>query len=193
MRDTAIERGAEDTERRIRVKHQPERAESRVSSRNEQIGQRRRERACRGGERANQAVAGKDLRAAFVRAAVCQHGVFERHQHAEIAAGWVDGADEGDQHDQNKMLGARKCHTGRRHQAGAEHQQRAQIMARRDPADDQRQKRRAQERRRCDDADCDGVIAQQRHVGRQDDDRKTVSETAQASRDIEQRNQRGRG
>ena len=158
--------------------------------RNQEIGQRRRERARRGAERADQAVACKHLRAALVGRALRQHRVLERHQHAEIAAGRVDGADKGDQRNQDEMLDAGKRKAGRRHQARAEDQQRAQIVARRDPADDQRQQRRSEQRGGRDDADRDGVVTQRRHVGRQDDDGKAIAEAAQAPRDVEQRDQR---
>ena len=73
-----------------------------------------------------------------------------------------------------------------RHQTCAKHQERAQIMAWRDPAHDQRQQRRSQQRGGRNDADRHGVVAQRRHIGRQDDDGEAVAEAAQASRDIEQ-------
>ena len=91
------------------------------------------------------------------------------------------------------MLDAGKCKSGRRHQARARDQQRPQIMARRDPACDQGQQRRSEQRCGRDNADRDGVVTERRHVGRQNDDGKTVAEAAQAPRDIEQRDQRVSG
>jgi hypothetical protein len=66
-------------------------------------------------------------------------------------------------------------------------------VTRRDPACDQRQQRRSQQRCGRDDADCYGVVAQRRHIGRQNDDGETVAKAAQAARDIEQLDQRGSG
>jgi hypothetical protein len=65
--------------------------------------------------------------------------MFERHQHAEIAARRIDGADEGDERDQHEMLDIRKGETRRHHQARTEDQERAQVVVRRDPANAQRQ------------------------------------------------------
>ena len=144
VRHVAIKRRAGDTERGIGIEHQPERAEFGAAARDEEIGQRGRQRSNGGAERADQAVAREHLGAALIRGAVRQHRVFERHQHAKIAAGRIDGSDEGDQRDQNKMLDAGKGDAGRRHEARARDQQRPQVMARRDPACDQRQQRRSQ-------------------------------------------------
>ena len=189
----AIKRRAQYPERSIRIKHQAERAERGAAVRNQEIGQGRRKRAGGGAERPDQAVARKHLGPAVVGRALRQHRVFERNQHAKIAARGVDGADERHEHDQDEVLDARKCKAGRRHQTRAKDQQRAQIMARRDPACDQRQQRGSQQRRSRDDADSDGVVAQRRHIGRQNDDGEAVAKAAQAPRDIKQRDQRVSG
>jgi hypothetical protein len=161
--------------------------------RNQKIRQGCRKRAGGGAERPDQAVARKHVGPAVVGGALRQHRVFERHQHAEIAARGVDGADERHKHDQNEMLHARKCKAGRRHQTCAKDQERAQVVTRRDPARYQCEQRRAEQRCGRDDADRDGVVSECRHVGRQNDDGETVPEAAQGARGIEQRDQRSSG
>ena len=193
MRHVAIERGAQYPERSIRIKHQAERAERGAAVRNQEIRQGCRKRAGGGAERPDQAVARKHLGPAVVGRALRQHRVLERNQHAEIAAGGVDGADERDERDQDEVLHGRKRKAGGGHQTCAKDQERAQIMARRDPACDQRQQRRSQQRGGCNDADSYGGVAQRRHVGRQNDDGKTVAEATQTPRHIKQRDQRGSG
>ncbi len=76
------------------------------------------------------------------------------------------------------MLDAGKGDPGCRHQACAEHQERAQIMAWRDPAHDQRQQRGSEQRGGRNQADGYGVVTQRRHIGRQDDDGKAVAKSA---------------
>ena len=122
MRDVTVKRGAGDADRGIGIEHQAERGEHRTPAGDKQIGQRRRQRACRRAERADQAVTREHLGAALIGSAMREHGMLERHQHAEIAAGRIDGADKGDQHDQDEMLDTRERNSGGRHQARAEHQ-----------------------------------------------------------------------
>ena len=84
--------------------HEAECGELRAAGGDKKIRQRGRERAGGGAQRADQAVAREHLRAALVAGAMRQHGMFERHQHAEIAARRIDGADERDHRDQHKVL-----------------------------------------------------------------------------------------
>ena len=80
---------------------------------------------------------------------------------------------------------ARKGEPGRDHQAGAGDQQVAQVMARREEADRERQQRGAEQRRGRHQPDLERRIAERRQIGRQDDDREPVAETAHAARRIE--------
>ncbi len=190
MRHIAIKRRADDAERGIGVEHQAERGEFGAAARNQEIGQRRRQRSNSSAERADQAVTREHLGAALIGGAVRQHRMLERHQHAEITAGWIDGADEGDQRNQHKMLDAGKGDAGGGHQARARDQQRPQVVTGRDPADDQGQQRGSQQRCGRDDADRDRVVTERGHVGRQNDDSKTVAEATQTPCDIKQPDQR---
>ena len=191
MRHLAIEQRARDAERGIGIEHRAEGGDRRGAMRCQEIRHRGGERSRGRAKRADQAVAREDLRPALVGRVLRQHGMLQRHEHAEIAAGRIDGADEGDQRDQEKMLDIRECQSRRRHQARAEDQQRAQIVPRRDPADPQRKCGRAEQRRGGHQADRGGVIAERGHVGRQHDDGKAVAEAAQAPRRIQQRDQGG--
>ena len=111
--------------------------------------------------------------------------MLQRHQHAEIAAGRIDGADEGDGRDQHELLDIGKGKPGRRGQRGAEQHQRADVVAWRDKTDHERQHRGAEQRGGRHQADARGVVAERGHVGRQDDDGETVAEAAQGPGEIE--------
>src|SRR5882757_7048397 len=89
------------------------------------------------------------------------------------------------------MLDIRKGKPGERGQGRAKNQQRAEVVTRSDPAHDQGKQRGSQQRHRRHDADRNGIVAKRGHVGRQDDDGKTVAEPAQAACGVEQGNERG--
>ena len=98
--------------------------------RGQKVRHRGRERAGSARERADQAVAGEGARAVAIGDALRQHGVLERHQHAEIAGRRIDRAEESDEQDERDVLEAGKSEPGRDHQAGAGDQQRAQVVTR---------------------------------------------------------------
>jgi hypothetical protein len=193
MRSLAVEQRANHAECGIAIEHPAERSELRAAGCDQKIRQRGRERSGGGAERADQAVARKDVRAPLVGGGARQHRMLQRHGDAEIAAGGIDGADEGGERDQHKMLDIGECESRGRHQAGAKQQQCAQVEMRRDPADDERQQCGAEQRGGGDNADGGRTEAEHGQVGRQDDDGKAVAKTAQRACGIEQRNQRGAG
>ena len=115
--------------------------------------------------------------------------MLERHQHADVAARRIDGADESDDGDPDEIL-AGQAEAGRDHQGRAGEQQVAQLVARGEHADAEREKRRAEERRRRDDADFGGAEADRHQIGRQHDGGEAVAETAHAARHEQQQNVR---
>ena len=135
-------------------------------------------------QRADQAVAGKDRGAVAVGGLFGQQRMLQRNQHAEIAAGRIDAADEGDQQDRRESFCRRKNQAGEDDQSGAGEKQVSQFKARCDEARDQGQSGRSQQRSAGDDADLLRAKADHREVDRQDDDRKAVAEPAQASRSV---------
>ncbi len=188
MRQTPVERGAHEPQDRVEAEHEPESAELADPGPRDEIRQRRREGAGRHRERADQAVAREGVRSRLVGHAVRQHGVLERDQHAEVAGRRIDGSDEGDQRNDGEVLGQRKGRPGARHQDGAAQQQVAQVVARRNEADGERQQRRSEQRGGRDVADARRVEADRRQVGRQDDDREAVAEAAHGARRIKKTN-----
>ena len=187
MRQASVQRGTQHAERRIGVEHQLERADPVDAERAGKIRQCGGERAGRGRQRADQAVAGEGARALLVGDAVRQHGVLQRHQHAEVAGRRIDGADERHQRDQDDVLEVGESQPRQHHQQRAAEQERAQVVARRDHADGERQQRGAEQRSRRDDADLHRIVADRAQIGRQDDDGKAIAKAAQPARGVEQR------
>src|SRR5215472_16599827 len=83
------------------------------------------------------------------------------------------------------MLGIWKGDTGRRGQRGTEQHQRADVVARRDHADGERQQRGPEQRGGGDYPDRGGIEAERRHIGGQNDDRETVAEAAETASEVE--------
>ena len=124
------------------------------------------------------------------RAAVSsgQQRMFERNQHAEIAARRIDAADEGDQQDKGERLGRRKYQAGENHQAGAGEKQAAQFEPRCDEAGEQGEGGGPQQRGAGDDADRLRAEAHGLEVDRENDDGKTVAEAAQRAGGVQAEN-----
>jgi len=113
--------------------------------------------------------------------------VFERHENADVARRRIGRAEESDDENERKIFRARKRRARSNHGKRADGEKLAQIETRREITDRERQKRRAEQRRRRDNPDLKRRKAQFGEVGRQDDDGETVTETARCSRGIEQR------
>ena len=179
---TAIERGGQETEHAIATKHQLERRDPADAGIHEHIGHGGAERTRRARHGADQAIAREHSRAVAVGHVARQHGLLERHQHADVAARRIDGADEGDGDDQQQIFDV-EHDAGRRHQHGAGNQQVAQLIARGDDTDAEREQRRAKQRGRRHDADLDRAETDRHQIGRQHDGGKTVAKTADAAGD----------
>jgi hypothetical protein len=135
-----IKRCGQQTEHAIEAEHQLESSDPADAGDHQHVGNGGAERAGRSRHGADQAVARKHPRAVAVGHITRQHGLLERHQHADVAARWIDGADEGDDDDQQQIFDV-EHDAGRRHQHGAGYQQVAQFIARRDDANAERQQR----------------------------------------------------
>ena len=97
-----------------------------------------------------------------------------------------DGAEERDHQNEDELPGEGEEEPGRRNQRGADEQEIAQIVLRREQTDAERQQRRAEQRGGCDHADLKRRVAGGGKIGRQDDDREAVAEAAQRPRRVEQ-------
>ena len=144
-------------------------------------------RAGRHRERADQAVAREGARALLVGDAVRQHGVLERHQHAEVAGRRIDRADERDERDEGDVL------------ESSETRARCMPSGTRPPSSRVRRSWRgattptASVSSAVPSSDavatmpiCDRVVTDRGQIGRQDDDGEAVAEAAHAARGIEQ-------
>ncbi len=178
-RQPPVQQRRRQAQRGIEIKHQLDGGQSRPAQRGEVLRQRRRQRADRRGQRADQAVAGKDGGAVAGGGLPGQQRVFERHQHAGIAAGRIDAADEGDQQHEGKRLGGRKYQAGENDQRRTGEKQAAQLEPRRDKTGEQGQRGGPQQRGAGDDADLLRAEACGRQIDRQNDDGKAVAESAQ--------------
>ena len=105
VRQARVEKRRQQSQRGIKIKHQPDGAEFWPAVRCEQLGQRCGQRSDGGGQCADQAVAREHVGAVAVGGLLGQQRVLERHQHAEIAAGRVDASDESDQQNRHEALG----------------------------------------------------------------------------------------
>jgi hypothetical protein len=177
-----IERGTEQAQRRIEIKHGLERADLADPRRDQQIGHARRQRASRDRQRADQAIARKDIRPFPIRGLLGKRGLLERHMYADVSGRRVDGAEKSDHSNERHMLEARDRNPGRNHQQRAEQEQRAQLVARRQEPDRQGQCRRPEQRRRRHQSDLERVEPDLEQIGRQDDGGEAIAETSRRAR-----------
>ena len=104
--------------------------------------------------------------------------LLERHMHADVAGGGIDGPHEGDERDENEMLDGGKRNTGRHHEPGTADQQRAQLVARGNQPDCERKQRRAKQGRGRHHADLERRKAELREISRQEDGRESIPHSA---------------
>ena len=140
------------------------------------LGHAGAQRADGGDERADQRVAGEQRGAHLVRPGPGQQRLLGRQEHADVAGRRVHRADEGDD-DQRPEVGERG-----EAEPGGDHQERDVLEQATAPdamaaqADEERQRGRAEQRRRDDDADAGVRQPQRRQVRRQDDADDPVAE-----------------
>ena len=108
-----------------------------------------------------------------------EHRVFERQEHADIAAAGVERADERD--DQQRPQRAERCEPepGERHQQRRAKQQSPHRKTAAPAAHRERRKRRAEQGRGAEDADFHLPMAQRQEIGRQQHRDETIRECAQ--------------
>lgn len=80
--------------------------------------------------------------------------------------------------EERRQFELRECEPGRGHQRRAGDQHIAQVVARRDEADEQGHERSAEQRGCGDDADQRRIEADQREISGQDDDGEAIPEAA---------------
>src|SRR5712671_4954215 len=105
--------------------------------------------------------------------------MLEGNQHAQIASRWIDASDEGDQQNRRDGLRRREYEAGESDQSGAGEKQTSQLKTRCNEAGDQRQRRSSKQRGAGDDSDQFRAEADGRKVDRENNDGKTVAESAQ--------------
>ena len=105
--------------------------------------------------------------------------------HADVAGCGVDRADEGNEREEHKMLGAGERYSSCDHQAGANDEQRAQVVARSNQSDSEREHGRAEQRGGRDKSDLDRAEPQRREIGRQDERREPVAKSPRCPRAVE--------
>ena len=105
--------------------------------------------------------------------------------HADVAGCRIDGADEGDQRDESKMLGARHRRSRRYHQSRACEKKRAQVVTRRQDSNGQCQGCRSEQRRGGNNSDLERAETKQSEIGRQNDGGETVAKSPRGTRGIE--------
>ena len=118
--------------------------------------------------------------------AVRQHGLFQRHQHADVAGRRIHRADEHDRKDQRNVSGIRQRQAGRRHDQCADQEEATQIVAGREQAHRQRHDRRSKQRNRGNNPDLKWAEADFGQVGRQNDDGESVAEAASRARRVQE-------
>jgi hypothetical protein len=135
----------------------------------------------------NQTVAGKCASPFLIRDPSRQHGVFERHQYAEISGRGIHGANERHQCDQHKIFEIWKRETGTGHQDRAAQQQIAEIISGCNEPDAKRQQRGPEQRCARDKANLHGIVADCGQICRQNDDGKAVAKSANPAGEIQQK------
>ncbi len=114
-------------ERAIEIEHQLEPEEPIDAGRNQHVGSCRRERARGRGQRTDQAIMRERARAIVIGHVARQHGLLERHQHADVAGRGVHGADEHHHQQRHDVRHIGQQQAGRRHDQRADQKKAAQI------------------------------------------------------------------
>ena len=184
MGQTPVQHRAQNPQRRIGVEHQLECAHLADAGKLKKIRHCRSQCTGRHGKRADQAVAREGSGSLLVSHTVRQHGVLDRHQHAEIAGRRIHRTDERHQRDERKLLDVWERQSRACHKACAYQQQGPQIVARSDRSDNQSQQRRAEQRGRGDEPDLHGVVTDRSEISRQDDDGEAVAKAAHPARRV---------
>jgi hypothetical protein len=135
-----------------------------------------------GCERTHKAVTGKRLRPRGISDFACEHGVLQRHEHADAAGRGIDGACKRDHQKQRVVMDQSKGHTRGDHQAGGGQQELAVIVSGAKDADADRQERGTKQRRGCDDADMKGREAKRKQISRQQNGHEAVTHVTQGTR-----------
>jgi hypothetical protein len=104
--------------------------------------------------------------------------VLEGNQHAEVAGRRIDSSDESDEQNRHDRFDHREDKPRRGSQAGADEKQVSEIVAGRNEPDQQRQRGCSKQRGACDHSDLLRGKADRQEINRQDDDGKTIAESA---------------
>ena len=111
--------------------------------------------------------------------ALREHRVVERHEDAGVAAARVERADERDEEQRPERRQPREAQSRRGHQHGCREEQAPDGEAVSPAADGERGQRRAEERRRAEEADLELGHAERQQIRRQHDGDEAVGEGAQ--------------
>ena len=165
----------------VEHEHRLQRGDRHASGPRRDLGQPRRQRADRADQRADEAVAREDRGALAVVDDVREHRLLERQEHADVAARWIERADDGDEQ-QRPEIGddarspSRSPPSARSPRAAACDSEAMGVQT-----DGERQHAGAEQRAGRDDADLEGTEPELEQIDRQQQADEAVAERAQAA------------